>query len=53
MARNKLSLPHERRKARLIISRQTERIRIAESKERLAKVNVELNAMKPKKKEPI
>lgn len=48
MARS-LSLPHERRKAKLQSSKLTLRVRMAEDRQRLANVNAELKAMKPPK----
>lgn len=47
---NKLSLPHERRKAKLKSRQLTLQVRIAEAKEQLAGVKTELAAMKPKPK---
>lgn len=45
-----LSLPHERRKAKLQSKKLQLRVKIAESREQLASVNSELAAMKPKPK---
>lgn len=45
-----LSLPHERRKAKLQAKKLQLRVGIAERKEALANVNAELAAMKPAKK---
>lgn len=45
-----LSLPHERRKAKLQAKRLQLKVGIAERKEALANVNAELAAMKPKPK---
>jgi hypothetical protein len=50
--RSKLSLPHERRKAKLKSRQLTLQVRIAESKEHLNNVKAELSAMKPKPKPP-
>lgn len=50
MARPSLSLPHERRKAKLTSKKLQLRVRIAEAKEQLANVDGELKAMKPKPK---
>jgi hypothetical protein len=47
---SKLSLPHERRKAKLKSRELTLRVRIAEAKESLGNVKAELSAMKPKAK---
>lgn len=52
MARLKLSLPHERRKAALQTQKMKSRIAVAEHKERIARVNQELAAMSPPKKKP-
>jgi len=52
MATKSLSLPHERRKAKLQSKKLQLRVRIAESREHLAQVNSELSAMKPKAKTP-
>lgn len=46
----KLSLPHERRKAKLQARAITLKVGIAERKEQLAAVRTELQAMKPKTK---
>jgi len=46
MPRPKLSLPHERRKMALQSQKLRSRVRIAEEKERLDRINVELNAMR-------
>lgn len=45
-----LSLPHERRKAKLQAKKLQLRVRIAEARETLGNVNAELAAMKPKPK---
>jgi len=45
-----LSLPHERRKAKLKSRELTLRVRAAETKEQLTNVRAELSAMKPKPK---
>lgn len=45
-----LSLPHERRKAKLQAAKLQLRVKIAENRERLTQVNSELAAMKPKPK---
>lgn len=50
MAKAALSLPHERRKAKLQARKLQLRVGIAERKEALANVNAELAAMKPKPK---
>lgn len=52
MASRSLSLPHERRKAKLKSRELTLKVRIAESKEQLNNVKSELSAMKPKPKPP-
>lgn len=49
MARNSLSLPHERRKAKLQAQKLQLRVRLAETKHQLVNVNSELQAMKPNK----
>ena len=46
----KLSLPHERRKASLKSAQLSTRVKIAEQRERLQRINTELAAMKPKQK---
>lgn len=51
MAR-KLSVPHERRKAMLQSKALSLRVQIADRKERLDAVKVELKAMTPKKPAP-
>lgn len=48
MPRPNLSLPHERRKAKLQSRKLQLKVRIAEAKETLASVDTELKAMKPK-----
>lgn len=48
MARPNLSLPHERRKAKLKSRELNLKVRIAESKGALDQVKQELQAMKPK-----
>lgn len=48
MSSPKLSLPHERRKAALKSAQLSTRVKIAEARERLARINTELAAMKPK-----
>jgi len=55
MARPRLSLPHERRKVSLKSAKMKHQVRVAESRETIAKINAELNAMKPapKKREDI
>lgn len=53
MARSKLSLPHERRKARLQATKITLRVRTAETREQLQRVNEELKAMRPKPKQGV
>jgi hypothetical protein len=45
-----LSLPHERRKARLKSRQLTLQVRQAETREELQAVKAELRAMKPKQK---
>jgi len=45
---SRLSLPHERRKAKLKSKELTLKVRIAEAKEQLTNVKSELSAMKPK-----
>lgn len=50
MARPSLSLPHERRKASLKSAQLKLRVRAAETKEQLKRVNDELKAMSPSKK---
>lgn len=52
MPRPNLSLPHERRKAKLSSRKLQLRVKIAESREQLKQVNDELAAMKPKAKTP-
>lgn len=47
---SKLSLPHERRKAKLQARKLQLGVRIAEAKEQLTNVKAELSAMKPKAK---
>lgn len=47
---SKMSLPHERRKAKLQAKKLQLRVGIAERREALANVNAELSAMKPKPK---
>lgn len=42
-----LSLPHERRKAKLQSQKLQLRVRMVEDRQRLAQVNSELKAMKP------
>ena len=49
MARRSLSLPHERRKASLQSLKLKLRVRQAEAREQLERVNSELKAMAPKK----
>lgn len=46
----KLSLPHERRKASLKSAQLQTRVKIAELRDRLVRINTELGAMKPKSK---
>jgi len=48
VARLNLSLPHERRKARLQSLKLKLKVDLAERRERLNQVNAELTAMKPK-----
>jgi len=50
MARANLSLPHERRKAKLRGAELSLKVKLAESKERLKNIRDELSAMKPKPK---
>jgi hypothetical protein len=50
MPSRSLSLPHERRKAKLKSRELTLKVRIAEAKEQLGNVKAELTAMKPKPK---
>lgn len=50
MAIKSLSLPHERRKAKLQSKKLSLRVKIAEHKEQLSQVSSELAAMKPKPK---
>jgi len=50
MPRANLSLPHERRKAKLQSRKLALKVQIAERKESLTHVNSELQAMKPKPK---
>jgi hypothetical protein len=52
MSSSRLSLPHERRKAKLRSRELTLKVRIAEAREQLTNVKAELNAMKPKPKTP-
>lgn len=49
MARPNMSLPHERRKAKLKSQELNLRVRLAETKMRLGEVRNEISAMKPKK----
>jgi hypothetical protein len=49
MSRPKLSLPHERAKARLKSQIIDHRVRIAEHKEKLSAKKTELAAMSPRK----
>lgn len=49
MSRPNMSLPHERRKAKLKSAELNLRVRIAESKNRLNEVRSELSAMRPTK----
>lgn len=49
MPRPKLSLPHERRRAKLKSAQLSEKVRIAESREKLSRINDELRAMSPPK----
>lgn len=49
MARPNMSLPHERRKATLQSAKLKLRVRLAETKDTLKRVNDELSAMRPKK----
>ena len=53
MARNRLSLPHERRKAKLQSRKLQLRVRTAETREQLKNVTAELAAMKPQTKKDI
>lgn len=46
-----LSLPHERRKAQLRATVLRERVKIAESRERVTKARAELTAMNPPNKQ--
>jgi len=50
MPRPNLSLPHERRKAKLKSRELALKVQIAERKEALSNVKAELTAMKPKPK---
>lgn len=52
MARPNLSLPHERRKAKLKSRALGLKVKIAEGKETLKSINTELKAMSPKPKPP-
>jgi len=47
-----MSIPHERRKAKLKSRELTLKVRIAESKDQLNNVRSELQAMKPKRTTP-
>lgn len=47
MARHSLSLPHERRKAKLKSRQLQLKVRAAETREQLQNVNAELKAMRP------
>lgn len=47
MGRSNLSLPHERRKAKLQGTKLQLRVRLAETKQHLQAVEAELKAMKP------
>lgn len=51
MARNRLSIPHERRKAQLKSTVLSARVKIAEQREKLQNARTELAAMRPPKKE--
>lgn len=53
MARPKLSLPHERRKAKLTAQKALLRVRAAETKEQLNAVTAELKAMSPARAKPM
>lgn len=48
MPRANLSLPHERRKAKLKSRQISLKVRQAEGKEALKQINAELSAMKPR-----
>lgn len=50
MARPKLSLPHERRKAKLVAQKALLRVKAAETKAQLESVSSELKAMTPQRK---
>lgn len=52
MPRLNLSLPHERRKAKLKSRELTLKVQIAERKDALVQVRTELSAMKPKARTP-
>lgn len=47
---SKLSLPHERRKAQLKAAKLDSRVKIAEHRERIGRINTELAAFAPRKK---
>lgn len=47
MTSRSMSLPHERRKAQLRATVLRERVKIAESRERVTKARAELKAMSP------
>lgn len=46
----KMSLPHERRKAMLKSKQLQHKVKLAETKENLSRINAELAAMRPKRK---
>ena len=52
MARSKLSLPHERRLAKLKAASLTAKVRIAEHRAQLETLTNEIRAMKPPRKQP-
>jgi hypothetical protein len=50
MARRNLSLPHDRRVAKLQSQKLMTKVRISEHKDKLNTINAELSAMKPPRK---
>lgn len=52
MARTRLSLPHERRRAKLKSQQLNARVKIAEHREQLERITSELKAMNPPRPKP-
>lgn len=50
MPRRNLSLPHDRRVAKLTSQKLMTKVRISEQREKLNAINTELQAMKPPRK---